>query len=92
MRNRPVRFAGEYHGICPHCQAHAAFAFGFAEDREPRAITWDGPHCVETAIREVQLLRQVDDALWISLQYACRSCGNWSEIKTDCRPEPVGEP
>ena len=89
MEDRPVRFAGEYHGVCTHCEKHAAFAFGFADDREPRAITWDGPRCVEVAIREVQLVRQVDEALWISLEYACRFCGHWNAINADCRPERV---
>jgi hypothetical protein len=90
MSDRPVRFAGEYHGLCSRCQGHAAFAFGFADDREPRAITWDGPRCVDVAIREVQLVRQVDEALWISLEYACRGCGGWNAIRTECRAEPTG--
>lgn len=87
--DRPVRFAGEYHGVCPGCDAHAAFAFGFSDEHEPRAITWEGPRCVEIAIRDVRLIRQVDDDLWISLHYACGACGRWHLIQTECRAEPA---
>ena len=88
MSSQSLRFAGEYHGACPDCDGHTSFAFGFADDREPRAQTWDGPECVTVAIRDIRLIRQVDDDLWISLEYACRFCGAWSTIKCDCRVVP----
>ena len=88
MSQRPPRFAGEYHGHCPACDAHSSFAFGFAEDREPRAITWEGPECISISIRELHLIRQVDDDLWISVSYACHACGHWSTIKTAAKVEP----
>ena len=87
MSNRPPRFAGEYHGLCQNCDAHNSFAFGFAEDREPRAMTWDGPECIIIPIREVQLIRQVDDDLWISLDYECIACGQWNTIKANAKVE-----
>ena len=88
MNERPQRFAGEYHGLCQECDAHNSFAFGFAEDREPRAITWDGPECIIIPIRDLSLIRQVDDNLWVSLAYACCSCGHWNTIKTGAGVEP----
>ena len=88
MSDRPPRFAGEYHGLCQNCDAHNSFAFGFAEDREPRAMTWDGPECIIVPIREMQLIRQVDDDLWISLGYACTACGQWNTIKANAKVEP----
>ncbi|MCH7813009.1 MAG: hypothetical protein IID40_03215 [Planctomycetes bacterium] len=88
MTERPPRFAGEYHGLCQSCDAHNSFSFGFADDREPRAITWEGPDCIPISIRDLQLIRQVDDALWISVTYACSACNHWNTIKTDARAEP----
>ena len=88
MSQRPPRFAGEYHGHCQGCDAHNSFAFGFAEDREPHAITWQGPNCVPIPIRDLQLIRQVDDDLWLSLGYACHACGHWHTIKAEAKVEP----
>ena len=88
MNERPPRFAGDYHGLCQECDAHNSFAFGFAEDREPRAITWDGPECIIIPIRGLRFIRQVDDDLWVSLDFACRSCGHWNTIKTGAGVEP----
>ena len=88
MTDRPVRFAGEYHGPSPRCEKHGTFAFGFADDREPRAMTFEGPDCTEVAIRNVQLIRQVDDDLWVSLEFQCLGCGSWNAVKTDCHTEP----
>jgi hypothetical protein len=87
-----VRFAAEYHGGCRACDTHVAFAFGFSEEHEPRAIAWEGPRCVEIAIRRLEWRQPIGDSPSVSLQYLCRSCGEWNEIQTDCRPEPVGEP
>ncbi|MCH7705585.1 MAG: hypothetical protein IIB33_00890 [Chloroflexi bacterium] len=50
MNQRPPRFTGEYHGHCQECDAHSSFSFGFSEDHEPRAITWEGPECVSIPI------------------------------------------
>ncbi len=88
MPQRPPRFAGEYHGRCQVCDAHNSFAFGFAEDREPRAITWDGPQSITIPIRDLRLIRQMDDHLWISLGYACHACSRWNTIKAEARIEP----
>ena len=57
MPQRPPRFAGEYHGLCQSCDAHNSFSFGFADDREPRAITWEGPDCIPIPIRDLRLPR-----------------------------------
>ncbi len=92
MTERVPRFAGEYHGHCQACDAHNGFAFGFSEDREPRAITWEGPNCIEIPIRDLQLIRQVDDDLWISMSFACRGCGQWNTVKTAARIEPSQQP
>jgi len=88
MSQRAPRFAGEYHGQCQACDAHGSFAFGFAEDREPRAITWDGPACISVDIRNLSLIRQVDDDLWMSMEYRCRGCGAWNSVKVEARVEP----